>query len=124
MTSRGKYTLVIRFAVPTRLFDDPASPWAKNVQGKQAAVGEERVRQPVGGHPGEPAEEDREDHHRHEGLQDRPGGAERGLLVAHLDVAPDQEVEQLAVLPELPELEAGETPPRFDHQNGEFVRAA
>ena len=35
----------------------------------------------------------------HGRLEDRPGGAEQGLLVAHLDVAPGEEVEEFAVMP-------------------------
>jgi len=35
----------------------------------------------------------------------RPGRAEQGLLVAHLDVAPGQEKEQFAVTPEVAEIQ-------------------
>jgi hypothetical protein len=39
-------------------------------------------------------------------LHDGPRRAERGLLVAHLHVAPREEVEQLSVGPDLAEIEA------------------
>src|SRR5438552_15557358 len=35
--SRGKYTFVIRFALPTRLFDDCVSAFEKKVHGTSAA---------------------------------------------------------------------------------------
>ena len=37
IVSRGKYTLRIRFALSTRLFEDCDSPLAKNVHGTSAA---------------------------------------------------------------------------------------
>src|SRR5262249_54968903 len=40
-----------------------------------------------------------------ERLEDGPGGAEDGLLVADLDVAPGEEVEQFAVAPQLAEVD-------------------
>ncbi len=59
----------------------------------------------VRGHPGQMAEKDGEDHHREERLDDRPGRAEHRLLVADLDVTPDEKVQELAVLPQVAELE-------------------
>jgi alkylation response protein AidB-like acyl-CoA dehydrogenase len=47
------------------------------------------------------AQENDEENHHHRRLQDRPGDAERGLLVAHLHVTPREEEQQLAELPEL-----------------------
>src|SRR5206468_12681061 len=37
---------------------------------------------------------------REQGLQHRPGDPEHGLLVAHLDVAPGQEIKDLAIAPD------------------------
>src|SRR5215470_15673682 len=37
MIRRGKYTLVIKLALPTKLFDDWARPLAKNIHGTNAA---------------------------------------------------------------------------------------
>ena len=48
-----------------------------------------------------PVEDDGEDDHRQKRLQDRPRNAHDGLLVAHEDVAPGEEVEQLTVGPQL-----------------------
>ena len=72
--------------------------------------GEDRVREAVGADAGELAEEDREDDHRHQRLEDRPRDSEGRLLVPDLDVAPDEEVEQLPVLPDIPEAGAKSTP--------------
>ena len=60
---------------------------------------------PFDGKFGELAEDEREDDHRQERLEDRPGDADRRLLVADLDVAPDERAEQLAVVPELADVE-------------------
>ncbi len=49
-----------------------------------------------------------ENHHAHERLQNGPGRADGRLLVADLDLAPDEEIDQLAVFPELGE---GDGPP-------------
>jgi len=40
------------------------------------------------------------DQHGEQRLHDYPGDADGGLLVADFDVAPDEEKEQLAILPE------------------------
>ena len=77
--------------------DAPATAVAEVRPRHERREREERVRHAVGRHVREAAEEDREDHHRHHRLEDGPRGAEHGLLVAHLDVAPDEEVQQLAV---------------------------
>ncbi len=52
------------------------------------------------------AKDDRSDGSGQNGLQDRPGDAQRGLLVAHLDVPPGEEVNQLAVVPEFLQVDA------------------
>ena len=51
------------------------------------------------------SKEEAEYHHREERLNDGPGGAQRSLFIAYLDVAPDEEIKQLAVFPKLVELE-------------------
>src|SRR5262249_15284713 len=73
--------------------------------GDQRGVSEDRVGQAFGRYASQAAEEDAEDDHRHEWLDHRPGRADRGLLIADLEIAPDEEVEQLAVLPELTQVE-------------------
>src|SRR5207244_11824394 len=50
------------------------------------------------------AERVREQKHERERLQQSPGGSEHRLRVAHLDVSPRQEVDDLAVMPELSEI--------------------
>src|SRR5438067_2328774 len=67
---------------------------------QQAAVAEDGVGYSVGWDPGEVPEDDGEDGHRQQGLKDRPRSPQHRLLVAHLDVAPGQEVEQLAIAPQ------------------------
>jgi hypothetical protein len=51
------------------------------------------------------AEEQAKHDHGEEGLDDGPGSAQDGLLVADGNVAPGQEKEQIAILPEIGELE-------------------
>jgi len=82
--------------------------------------GEDGVRHVVaaGPHVEQLVEDDREHDHRQEGLQDRPGHPQHGLLVADEDVAPGEEVEQLAVLPQLPEPEPHPPLGRPDDQGG------
>src|SRR5713226_7715885 len=66
---------------------------------QQRAVSKNRIRKAVGRDAGQIAKEQTEDHHHEERLNDGPRGAQYRLLVAHLDVAPNQKVKQLAVLP-------------------------
>ncbi len=98
--------------------------------GKQGAVVKDGIRQPVRIHLGQFAEEKAEHHHGHEGLNHRPGRADGGLLVANLDVAPDEEIEQLARRPKLLEIDVQPPARRSDPQHrrlnrnsllGEFV---
>ena len=80
----------------------------EEVPGQQAAEAEDRVRARRRAGlliPQRLVEDDREDDHREERLQHGPGDAQHRLLVADEDVAPGEEVEQLAVLPELAQLE-------------------
>src|SRR5512135_323171 len=58
---------------------------------------------------------DREDDHREEGLEDGLRRAQGGLLVADLDVAPDQEEEQLARGEEFPPVDGDPSRARADH---------
>ena len=70
------------------------------VPGEQAAEVEENRRQAVGGDPGKLREDERE-HDRHdERLHDRPGGTERGLLIARDKIAAHEQREQIAKFPE------------------------
>ena len=42
-----------------------------------------------------------EDHHRHKRTNQRPRDADDGLVVAHQDVAPSEDVEQLPEVPQV-----------------------
>ena len=114
MASRGKYTFVIRWRLPTTLFAASLRPKAKNVQGTSPARLNTGYGQAVRRHAGEPPEEQAEDEHREQRLQHRPGDAERRLLVPDLHVTPDQEVQQLAIVPQLPEAQRRPAARRFD----------
>ena len=50
---------------------------------------------------GEFAKKDVGHNHGQQGLQDHPEHADRGLFVADFDVAPDEEIQQFAVVPQL-----------------------
>src|SRR5581483_7270452 len=67
----------------------------------------------------EPAEHRAEEDHRERRLEDRPRGAEDGLLVANLHVAPREEVEELAVAEELARMEDEPAPRRRDDDLGD-----
>src|SRR5439155_19042259 len=68
--------------------------------GQQAAEIEQRLGGVVGGKVAQLGD-DREDDHGAERLNDGPGDAKHGLLVANLDVAQGQDPQELAVLPQL-----------------------
>src|SRR5436309_644216 len=61
------------------------------------------------------AEDDGEDDHIDDRLDDGPGGSQRGLLVAHFDVTPGQDVEQVAVAPQVAQVERNRPPRGLDH---------
>src|SRR6266851_5469869 len=67
--------------------------------GNQRRVKEKGIRNAAAGNVGHPSEEKRENEHCKERLDDRPGRAKGGLLITHLDVAPSEEVKQLAEMP-------------------------
>src|SRR5204862_2714884 len=71
---------------------------------------EQWVRHPLRRHLRQSSEEEAEHEHREERLEDRPRDAEQRLLVAHLHVAPREEVDQLPLRPQLAQREA--RPPR------------
>ena len=73
----------------------------KNCQGSIAAKTRIGYGMPFGRQFGDPAEDDRENHHGEERSEQRPDDADGGLLVADEDVAPGEEVEELAVAPQV-----------------------
>src|SRR5262249_2713157 len=64
-----------------------------------------------------PADEETKNDHRDEWLENRPADAQYRLLVANLDVTPNQKVKQFAVTPKLAEVE--EVPARLPFYHGE-----
>ena len=64
---------------------------------------EDGIRKAIRGHPGQMAKEQAEHHHGHERLNNGPARTQGGLLVTDFDVAPNQEIKQLAIFPKLPE---------------------
>ena len=92
----------IRLALPTRLFEASLRIAGEQEPGQHAGEHQDGIgRGAVARQLGEPAEHDREDHHGQERPDHRPGDADDGLLVAHRDVAPGQDREQLAIGPEV-----------------------
>src|SRR5471030_2014848 len=67
-------------------------------------VDERRVRHPSRGNFDHLAEDERKYQRCKQGLEQGPAKSEGGLLVAHKDVAPDQDVEQFAEPPEILEV--------------------
>ncbi len=78
---------------------------AEGGPGEHAGEGDEEGRQAGGGQLSHDAEDEGEDARAHEGLDDDPGGAEEGLLVAELDIAEGEGGEQVAEVPELLEVD-------------------
>ena len=73
---------------------------------QESGIDEDRVLLALGGEVRELPEDEREHDHRQERLQDRPRDADERLLVANLYVAPHEAAEQLAVVPQLAQVEA------------------
>ena len=88
----------------------------KEAPGQHAGKDHQRVgRRAVRRQLGQLAEDDGEHHHRQERPDQRPGGPDHRLLVAHRDVAPSQDLKQLAVSPQVtPIVALG--PARLDDQ--------
>ena len=74
----------------------------KETPGQHAGKDHQRIgRRAVRRQLGQFAEDDREDHHGQKRADERPGGPDHRLLVAHRNVAPGQHLKQLAVLPQV-----------------------
>ena len=82
--------------------------------GHQAGHHEDRGREPVGGRLDDDAEDEREDEAQGERLEHGPADAEEALLVADLELALGEEVEEVAVLPELLAARPAPAPGRLD----------
>ncbi len=72
----------------------------------------------VRGELGEAAEKEGEDEHVEDGLENDPKDADDGLFVADFDVAPDEEVEKLAVGPDFAEAKLEKAAGRLDANGG------
>ena len=86
--------------------------------GDESGEIENGIGEAVGGELGEAAEEKSEDEHGEDGLENDPEDADGGLFVADFDVAPDEEVEELAVGPDFAEAELEEAAGRLDANGG------
>src|SRR5262249_1027552 len=75
---------------------------------------EDRIRQPLGGQLSQPAEENCEDPHGHERLNNYPEDADKGLLVAHLYITPDEEIKEVTMGPEFAQVEVKQAPRRLN----------
>src|SRR5262249_30912053 len=79
---------------------------------------EDGIRKAGGRELGEPSEEKSENEHGQQRLEDNPSNADDGLLVADFDVAPDKEIEEFAITPELGEAELESSAGRLDAEDG------
>src|SRR5207245_2672410 len=93
-------------------------PEADATSGEEGGEVEDGVGQAVGGELGEAAEEKSEDEHVEDGLENDPEDADGGLFVAYLDVAPDEEIEELAVGPDFAEANLEESAGRLNADGG------
>ena len=71
---------------------------------------EEHLRQPIGGQTGDVAEDDGEDDRGQERLDQEPEGTEDGLFIVRDEIAPHEEGDEIAVVPDVAQLEV---PPFF-----------
>jgi len=115
--SLGKYTLATRWLLPTRLLAASVTALEKNVHNARADEHEQPVRTvDLFRESAKTSEDDREEQRGRDRLDDRPEAAQHRLLVANFDVAPDEEVQQLAVAPELRQVQALPGLSRLDPQ--------
>ena len=79
----------------------------KIVPSGQSAKNKQQVGHSIAWQFSNTAKNDRENNCRNQRLQRDPGHAERGLFVNYLDIALNQDPEQIAITPKLPEIERG-----------------
>jgi hypothetical protein len=118
----------IHFGDEALIFDDHIRGGRERVgevgPGDQRGEIEDRIGQAVGRKLGEAAEEQSEDEHVEDGLQDHPHDANSSLFVTDLNVAPDEEVEELAVGPDFAEAELEEAAGRLDAKSGRGAKSS
>ena len=89
----------------------------EELPGQQGGEHQDRIGGTPGGQFGQLAEYQREHQHGQQGPAQRPQDADDGLFVAHQDVAPGEEQEQLAIAPQVaPVVALGAA--GFDDQGG------
>src|SRR5712692_7256285 len=104
------------------VFDDDVGSGLEG--GGEVGPGDERgeiedgVGQAVGRELRKAAEEKSEDEHVEDGLKDNPEDADGGLFVADFDVAPHEEIQQLAVSPHFAKAQLEEAAGRLDADGG------
>ena len=112
----------IHFGDEALVFDDDVGGGLERVgkvgPGDERGEVEDGVGQAVGGELGEAAEEKSEDEHVEDGLENDPEDADGGLFVAYLDVAPDEEIEELAISPYFAEANLEEAAGRLNADGG------
>ena len=87
--------------------------------GNKSGKVENGIGQAVRGQLGKAAKEKCENQHGKYRLKDNPKDADGGLLIADLDVAPNEEIKELAVLPDFVEVKLEEAAGRLDaHGDG------
>src|SRR6185369_9312056 len=79
----------------------------KDLPRKQRAKSKHRIGNAVGRHACEPSKEHTENDHHEQRLNDGPRRAQSGLLVVHFEVAPSEEIKQLAIVPEFAQFNPG-----------------
>jgi len=87
----------------------------KYLPGHHGGKGEQRIRQTAGRHVADLPEQKGKDRDRGQRLDDYPGDADGGLLIAHGNVAHHQGDEQLAPPPEFEGIGQPKTLCRLDH---------
>ena len=83
----------------------------------ECGVREQRVGQSLGAELRQVPEDDAEDHHGEERLDDRPEEADHRLAVAHVQVAPGEEPDELTRPPELTQTQRDPAAHRFDDRS-------
>ena len=121
--SLGKYTFDTRLALPSRLADDSVTALDDELPRQHRGKHQHGLRHTGSAHAHH-APERNEHEHGDRRTDHRPRDADRGLLVAHGQVAPREEVHQLAITPQVAPV-IGRRQARFDdemHEGGGWPR--
>src|SRR5262245_9686840 len=94
---------------------------SKQLPRQQGAETEDWIRNSIGRHFGEATKEQAKNEHHEKRLNDGPGCAQYRLFVANFDIAPGQEVQQLAILPQFAKTDCGPTTRRVNAERGKSV---